>query len=427
MKVQVEDVSPVKKTLTVEVEAERIKKDWESVVKNINKKVKLKGFRAGKVPVSVLLKYYGPQIEEETISLTVNRTYPEALKESGVIPITMPELDYPALDKEVPFIYKATVELKPEITLSDYKGLEVKGFEVQVSDEEVEKRLEAIQASHGVLVSVEEDRVLANGDFAVIDYQSFMEGKEVPGGSAQNYDLEVGGHHFNPEFEKELEGMKKGEEKTFTIVFPSDFSNAALAGKTVHYQVTLREIKTRNLPEVNDAFAQSLSKEFSTLDDLRKRIREDLEQEEKRKSEQKMNEELIEGVLSKTDFETPEALINQEIQQMMARIEQDLNRQGLTWEKAGLEPGPLLDRFRPTAQKAARKKLVLEKVAQLESLTVGPEEIDQELQRIAGSVNQSVTIVREIYNKNNLMPELNRQLLEEKTLNFLKEHANIQP
>ena len=426
MKVQLEDISPIKKKLTVEVEPEQIRKEWESVVKNFNKKVKLKGFRTGKIPVTVLVKYYGPQIEEEVVSQIINRTYPEALKETGIIPITMPELDYPPLDKEVPFIYKAGLELKPEVPISEYKGLEVKKPLVNITEEDIEKRLTGIQTSHGELVSLDEDRPLKKGDFGVIDYKSFRDEKEVTGGSAQNFDLEVGAGYFNAEFEKELEGMKKGEDKEFDIDFPEDYGNPSLAGKKVHYHVVLLEIKARNLPELNDSFAQNLGKDFSSLEDLRKKIREDLEQEENRKADLKLKEDLTDGLIAKAEFEIPEALVNQEIRQMMIRIEQDLSRQGISWEKAGLEPNSLMERFRPPAQKLARKKLILEKVAQLESITVGAEEIDEELQRIARNVNQSVTLVREIYNKNNLMPELSQQLLEEKTLSFLQEHATIQ-
>jgi trigger factor len=426
MKVQMEEVSPIKKKLAIEVEPEQIRKEWDSVVKSFNKKVKLKGFRTGKIPIAVLVKYYGPQIEEEVVSQVINRTYPEALKETEVIPITMPELDYPAVDKEATFVYTATIEIKPEIPISEYKGLEVKKQVVNITEEDVEKRLTAIQTSHGELVSLGEDRPLRKGDFGVIDYKSFLEEKEVPGGSAQNFDLEVGAGYFNAEFEKELEGMKKGEDKEFDLDFPEDLGNPSLAGKRVHYQVKLLEIKTRNLPELNDSFAQNLGKDFSSLEDLRKKIRNDLEQEENRKADLKLKEDLTDGLIAKSEFELPEALVNQEIRQMMLRIEQDLSRQGLSWEKAGLDPNSLMERFRPPAQKLARKKLLLEKVAQLESIAVSPEEIEEELQRIARNVNQSLTLVQEIYNKNNLMPELSQQLLEEKTLNFLQEHATIQ-
>lgn len=426
MKVQVEELSPVKKKLIIEVEAEQARNEWESVAKTFNKKAKLKGFRTGKIPVTVLTKFYGPQIEEDAVSRIINRTYPEALKETGVRPVDLPELDYPALDKEAPFIYRATVEQKPEIPISEYKGLELKKTAVTITEEDVEKRLSAIQMSHGELVTLSTERPLKNGDFAVIDYQSFMDGAEVTGGSAQNFDLEVGTGFFNAEFEKELPGMQKGENKEFDIDFPEGYGNTALAGKKVHYLVTLKEIKERHLPELDDSFAQSLGKEFSSLEEVRNKIREDLEAEETRKVDLKLKEDLVDGLISKAEFELPEALIKREMQQMMLRIEQDLSRQGLTFEKAGLEPARLMERFRGPAEKLARKKLILEKIAELESLTIGPEEIDQELGRIARNVNQSITLVREIYNNNNLMPEISQQLLEEKTLNFLKEHATIQ-
>ncbi|MBA4393288.1 MAG: trigger factor [Desulfobacca sp.] len=425
MKVQLEEISSIKKILNVEVEAEQIKKEWESVVKSFTKKVKLKGFRPGKIPVNVLTKYYGPQIEEEAVSRIVNRTYPEALKETMVIPVAYPELDCPPLDKDAPFIYKATIELKPEVPITDYKGLELKKSGVSVTEEDLEKRLSAIQMSHGELLALKEERPLKKGDFAVIDYQSFMDGNEVPGGSAKNFDLEVGAGYFNGEFEKEIEGMQKGEEKEFDVDFPEDYGNPSLKGKRVHYRAVLQEIKERHLPELNDAFAQGLGKDFSSLEDLKKKIREDLEKEENRKADSKLKEDVVDGLIAKTEFEIPEALVNQEIQQMMMRIEQDLSRQGLSWEKTGLEPSSLMEKFRPSAQKMVRKTLILEKIAQLESLTISPEEIDEELQRIARQVNQSPTIVREIYNKNNMMSQMNQQLLEEKTLSFLKEHATI--
>jgi trigger factor len=426
MKVQLEEISAIKKTLNVEVEAEQIKKEWESVVKSFNKKVKLKGFRPGKIPVNVLAKLYGPQIEEEAVSRIVNRTYPEALKETGVIPVAYPELDCPPLDKDGPFTYKATIELRPDVPITDYKGLELKKSVVSVSEEDLEKRLSAIQMSHGELRTLKEDRPLRKGDFAVIDYQSFMDGNEVSGGSAKNYDLEVGAGYFNPEFEKELEGMQKGENREFDVDFPDDYGNPSLKGKRVHYRAVLQEIKERHLPELNDAFAQGLGKEISSLDDLRKKVREDLETEENRKADLKLKEDLIDGLIAKSEFEIPEALVNQEIQQMMMRVEQDLSRQGLSWEKTGLDPSSLMEKFRPSAQKVARKRLILEKIAQLESLTISPEEIDEELQRIARQVNQSVTIVKEIYNKNNMMSQMSEQLLEEKTLKFLQDHATIQ-
>jgi len=426
MKVQLEEISPIKKTLTVEVEADQIKKEWESVVKSFNKKVKLKGFRPGKIPVNVLIKYYGPQIEEEVVSRTVNRSYPEALKESGVVPVAYPELDYPTFDKEVPFIYKAMIETKPDIPVADYKGMEVKKAAVKVMEEDIQKRLMAIQMSHGELLPLKEERPLQNGDFAVLDYQSFMDGNAVPGGAANNYDLEIGAGYFNPEVEKVLVGLEKGQEKEFDIDFPEDYGNTSLKGKRVHYQVKVQDIKERHLPELNDAFAQGLSKDLTSLEDLKKKIREDLEAEAHNKADGKLREDLIDGLIAKTEFEIPETLVNQEIQQMMMRIQQDLSRQGLSWEKAGLDPSGFMDRFRPSAQKLVRKTLLLEKIAQLESLTVTPEEIEAEFNRIALQVNQSPTIVKEIYHKNNMTEQMNLHLLEEKTINFLKEHAAIQ-
>jgi trigger factor len=428
MKVHIEEITPIKKKLIIEIEADQTEAQWQAVVKDLGKKTKMKGFRPGKIPLSVLTKYYGPQIEEEVVSNLINQAYPEALKETGLRPVALPEVERPSFHKDTPYSFQAVIEIKPEISLSaeDYRGLTLKKEEAAVSDEEVEKRLALIQKTHGELLPLSEKRPLQEGDFAVIAYNSFLEGKPLPGGAASNFDIEVGANYFNTQFEKELLGLEPGEGKEFDIAFPEDSENPAIAGKTVHYQVTLQEIKVRNLPDLNDQFAQHLGKEFQSLEDLKKKIQEDLELEAKRRADGKTREDLINQLLAKTQFELPEALVNQEIHQMLARIEQDLSRQGLDWEKAGLEPARLMEKFTTPAQKQVQKQLLLEKIAQMESLTVPSEELEAELAAIAAKVNQSLTLVKEIYNKNNMLPYLEEKLLEEKTLNFIREHAIIQ-
>jgi len=337
-------------------------------------------------------------------------------------------LERPPFQKDTPYSFQAVIEIKPEISLSseDYRGLTLRKEQADVSEEEVEKRLALIQKTHGELSPLSEKRPLQEGDFAVIAYDSFLEGQPLPGGAASNFDIEVGANYFNPQFEKELLGLESGESKEFDIAFPEDSGNPAIAGKTVHYQVTLQEIKVRHLPELNDHFARHLGKEFQSLEDLKKKIREDLELEAKRRDDDKTREDLINQLLAKTQFELPEALVNQEIHQMLSRIEQDLNRQGLDWEKAGLDPTRLMEKFTTPAQKQVQKQLLLEKIAQMESLTIPSEELEAELASIAAKVNQSLALVKEIYNKNNMLPYLEEKLLEEKTLNFIREHAILQ-
>jgi trigger factor len=339
--------------------------------------------------------------------------------------VALPDLERPPFQKGAPYIFEAVVEIKPEINLSadDYRGLVLEREEVAVSEEEVEKQLALIQKTHGELSPLLEKRPLREGDFAVIAYESWLEGKPLPGGSASNFDLEVGANYFNPQFEKELLGLEPGGEREFDLSFPEEAGNPAIAGKTVHYRVALQEIKIRRLPELNDQFAQHLGKEFQSLDDLKKKIRGDLEAEARRRAENKTREDLINQLIAKTTFELPQALVDQEIHQMLARIEQDLNRQGLDWEKAGLEPARLMEKFALPAQKQVQKHLLLEKIAQMESLTIPAEELEAELAAIAARVNQSLPLVKEIYNKNNLLPQLEERLLEEKTLNFIREHA----
>ena len=426
MKIQVEDLSPVRKKLVIEVEAEKVKEEWETVFRSVNKKVKMKGFRPGKVPRSMVQKYYGPQIEDEVIRNLVSRNYPEALKESQLIPIAMPLLDQPALNPEGPFTFQATIELKPEIIISEYKGLSLNRQEVAIKEEDVENRLSLIQRSHGLLSSLKEERPLQEGDFAVIDYNSWLDDRPLPDGSATNFDLEVGSGYFNADFEKELLGQKKGDTKEFEIQFPETHGNALLAGKRIKYRVTLREIKERILPELNDEFAKNLQEGlFASLEDLKAKIREDLENMEKQRVEAKLNEELLDQLLAKTTFEVPEGLVDQEMEAMMARLEQDMTRRGMTWPQNDADRHRIRENMKPVAQKRVRRQLILEKIAALESLEVQKEELEAELAKIAQGVNQSAGFVREVYQKNNMLPQLSAQILEEKTLTFLKDQAQI--
>ncbi len=426
MKVNVEDLSAIKKKLIIEVEPEEVKRRWEAVFKNVNKTVKLKGFRPGKVPRGLVEKYYGPQIDDEVVRRLIQETYPEALKETKLIPVAFPEMDQPAFDRQGPFTFQAVVELKPEVAIADYRGLPLKREEAVVTEELVDKRLDMIRESHGELVTVSEERPLREGDFAVIDYRSWMDGQPVEGGSAEHFDLEVGPGRFNPEFEKELPGLKKEEEKDFAIAFPEEYGNKALAGKTVKYRVFLRDIKEKHLPPLNDDFAQGLQGgTFTSLEDLRNRVREDLERMEQQRAEQKLNEDLLEQLTAKTDFEVPEGLIKAEMDEMINRVEQDMSRRGVSWPASEADRDRLRENIRPTAEKRVRRDLILEKIAELENLAITPEEVEEEVNRIAAGVNQSPGLVREVYNKNNLMAGLQAQMSQDKTLKFLKDQAQI--
>jgi trigger factor len=426
MKIQVEDLSPIRKKLIIEVEPEKVKEEWETVYRGVNKKVKMKGFRPGKVPRSLVERYYGPQIEEEVIRNLVSRNYPEALKESNLIPIALPLLDQPALNPEGPFTFQATIELKPEIIISDYKGLSLNRQAVAIKEEDVENRLSLIQRSHGVLSSLKEDRPIQQGDFAVIDYNSWLDDRPLPDGSAANYDLEVGSGYFNADFENELLGQKKGDTKEFEIQFPETHGNALLAGKKIKYQVTLKDIKERILPELNDEFAKGLQEGlFNSLEELKAKVREDLENMEKQRAEAKLNEELLDQLMAKTEFEVPEGLIDQEMEAMMARLEQDMGRRGMSWPQNEADRNRIRENMKPVALKRVRRELILEKIAALESLEVQKEELEAEFAKIAQGVNQSASFVREVYQKNNMLPQMSAQLLEEKTLTFLKDQAQI--
>src|SRR5690606_20773233 len=321
-----------KGVLTVEVEVEKVNQGLDEAFKKVSKQVNIPGFRKGKIPRSMFEKRFGVEsLYQDALDFILPEAYMAAIEETGIEPIDRPEIDVEQMEKGKELIFKATVEVKPEVKLGDYKGLEVEKMDTEVTDEDVAEELKSMQERQAELVVKEEGEVV-EGDTVVIDFEGFVDGEAFEGGQADNYSLEIGSGSFIPGFEEQLIGLKSGEEKDVEVTFPEEYHAAELAGKPAVFKVKLHEIKTKELPELDDEFAKDVDESAETLDELKAKIRTRLETSKKEEAETKLRDQLVDMATANAEFEVPEILINNEVDRMMQEFEQRLQMQGMNLE-----------------------------------------------------------------------------------------------
>ena len=321
--------------------------------------------------------------------------------------------------------YRVEVEINPEFTVENYFGLEIAAPEVAVSDAEVEARLEEIRQANAVLKPLPESRGAQEGDFVVLDYQAYFAGKAVEGGKAEGTYVQVGSGNFNAEFERNLVGLTPGSETRFTVALPADFANPLLAGKEVEFQVKIDDIKEKSVPELDDAFAQNLGGNFQTLADLRTAVREDIIKVRERERQAYLENEVVSQLLARLTFEVPPSLISQEQEGIVREQWQRLSQQGV--DVSGMDPGKMLEVVKPMAERRVRTRLLLERLATQEGLTVDEAEAEATLARIAVNSGREVAQVKQFYQENDLMGPLRRELRQDKTMKLLLDKATITP
>ncbi|MBW1998794.1 MAG: trigger factor [Deltaproteobacteria bacterium] len=425
MKTSVEEISPVKKKLIVEIEAEKVSEKVDKAYGALAKKAKIKGFRPGKAPRSILERYFGREIEEEVTKDLVNETLPKALEDTNIVPLTMPVVENQVLKSGRDFKYSAVMEVRPRFELKDYTGIEVEKEICSVTDEDVDEQIEEIRRSQGTLVSVTEERGVQKDDYALITYEGFECETPIEGIKSENFLLHVGSGDFHPEFEKALLGLRKGDTTSFTVKFEEDYHDSRLAGKEVSFRVALQEIKVMELPELNDDFARGVDAEISNVQELRKRIREELTKREGSRIERELKRRLLKKISDGVDFELPESLVEAETQSAIESLRQNLLRSGSSLEKAGLSIDKLREEFRPASEKRVKDLLVLGEIARQNNITIDDAELQEGFRDLAGRTGQEVETVRRYYEVNRLVDSFRQRLLEEKTLNYLVKGAIV--
>lgn len=393
---QLEEKNMVK--LVIEASAEEFEAGLNAAYNKNKNKISVPGFRKGKAPRKMIEQLYGSQIFfEDAANEIIPDAYADAAKESGLDIVSQPKVSIEQLEAGKPFIFAAEVAVKPEVELGEYKGVEVTKADAEVTDADVEEELKKVQDQNSRTVSVE-DRAVKDGDMTVIDFEGFIDGEAFDGGKGENYPLTIGSHSFIDTFEEQMIGMNIGEEKELNVTFPEDYHAENLKGKPATFKVTVKEIKEKQLPELDDDFAQDVS-DFDTLaeykDDLKKKIAERKESEAKAKKES----EAIEKVVEAAKMDIPQAMIDTQVNRMLEDFAMRLQQQGLSVEQyfqyTGMTADKIMEEMKPEAVKRIKNSLVLEAVAKAENIEVSEEEFEAELQKMADMYKMEIEKIKE--------------------------------
>lgn len=393
MSVQVEKLEKNMAKLTVEVSAEDFKAAIKKAFNKNKNRFSIPGFRKGKAPQAMIEKMYGEGVfYEDAADEAINASYAEAMKESGLEIVSRPEVTIEKIGKDEPFVYSALVAVKPEVTLGQYKGVEVEKADASVSAEDVEAELKKVQEQNARLLTVE-DRGVEDGDQTVIDFEGFVDGKGFEGGKAEDYPLTIGSHSFIDTFEEQLIGKKIGEECEVNVTFPTEYHAAELAGKPATFKVTVKEIKVKELPELNDEFASEVS-EFDTLDEYKKDVEKKLAEKKEIEANSKNEDAVVSKVVENASMEIPEKMIDAQAENMVQDMARRMQSQGLSLDMylkyTGMTVEQMKEQARPDAEKRIRTRLVLEAVAKAENIQISDEKVDEEVAKMAEAYKMEV-------------------------------------
>ncbi|KOO52346.1 trigger factor [Viridibacillus arvi] len=412
--------------LTVEVSAEKVNEALDQAFKKVVKQINVPGFRKGKMPRQMFEQRFGVEsLYQDALEILVNGNYPLALDEAGVEPVDQPEIDFEAINKNEAFTFTAKVTVRPEVTLGDYKGLEVTKQDTAVTDEEIEAQLKEQQERLAELV-VKEDQAIVTGDTAVIDFEGFVDGEAFEGGKGDNYSLEIGSGSFIPGFEEQLVGAKTGEAKEVEVTFPEEYHAAELAGKQATFKVTINEVKGKELPELNDDLAKEIDSEVEGLDALRTKLKEKTAAEKATASETALRDELVEKAASNASMDIPEAMINTEIDRMMQEFTQRLQMQGMNldlyYQFSGQDEAALRGQMKTDAESRVRVSLVLEAIAEAEKIEVTEEDLTAELEKMSAQFGMDAEQIKTALGGTHV---LEHDIKIQKTVEFLADNAKI--
>jgi trigger factor len=425
MKTKLETVGPVRKKITVDVPVERVVDFLEKAYQKIQKKAEFKGFRKGKVPRELLEMHFSGDAVKEAISEMVEKTYPEALEAEKIWPVSRPQITSGPFDKNAEFSYTAEFEVHPSVEITGHHGLSLEKTERNVTDELVDKRLEAMRQQMAQIEPVPEGTKAEKGMAAFVDFNGTADGKDFEGNKAENFLVDIGSGSLMKEFEENIIGMAKGETKKIEFDYPMDYFNKELAGKHGAFELTVKELKLKRLPELNDDFAKDLGS-FKTLDEVKADIKKRMESAVEFEAKRELSDHAMTELVKKHPFEVPESLVMEELKGMFESFVRQLTRQGKKFEEAGIKPEQFIEQYKPMAENRVRGYYILDAIAKLEKIEVADADIEERLKVIATQANQPEERVREHYAEKGLINGLRNQILHEKTLDFVVSKAKIE-
>jgi trigger factor len=427
MKVEVEDISTVKKVLRVEIPEQEVTQELDKAYGTLKNNVTIKGFRPGKVPRSLLERRFKKEMCEEVSGQLIQNSYGEALDQAALVPLGEPIIERPDLEKGEPYHYSVTVEVRPPIEDLNVKGLKLKEKVHTVTDEEIEVQVKILQKRSAQLKTVDEDRPVENGDIVIIDYEGLKDGKPFePARKTENFQVEIGSGRILKDFEQQLVGIQPKSTKEFQVRFPDDYYNKDLAGLDVTFKVTLKEIKEEILPEIDDEFAKSLG-EYQTPNEVREAIRRDLNQRYEAQSKRQLREDILDMLMEQSDFEVPAGLVQAEVDAMVRDAQNLRGYKGMSQQNLGQTEEELSKKYRPLAERKVREYLLLQKVIQQEEINVTDERLDEAFEEMAKVVNQPVERIKALHEGDKEAYELLRQrVLEKEVINWIVENSHVE-
>ena len=423
MKVTVENGENQQVTLTIEVEAAEVSKATEKAVKRLGNRVNIPGFRKGKAPRKIIERNVGMEaIMQEAFDIVAPKAFADALEEQKIDPVTRPDIDIVTLEEGKDLVFKATVTPRPEVTLGEYKGLKVEKKVAEVTDEDVEKQIKTFQDRQGKMVDAPEGSAVKDGDFTTLDFEGFVNGEAFEGGKGQDYPLQIGSGSFIPGFEDQLIGAKIGEEKEVNVKFPEEYHSKELAGKDAMFKCTIRSIKQKELPAIDDELAKKVSK-FETIAELRADVRKNLEENAQRQAENTQRTEAIEQATNNITVDIPAVMIDNRVNAMIQEMAMRLEQQGMNLEMylqyAGTDLAKIREDYRETAEKNVKTDLMLEEVAKVENIKVEAKDLDAEVAGNYALYGATPVQIQKIIKEQGRVGDLAATVLRKKTAQFI--------
>ena len=402
-------IDATKYELEIKIDAEGFEKAVQNAYMKARKRISVNGFRKGKAPRKMIEQIYGENVfYEDAVNALVNTDVAPTLEETDYELVATPELNVTSINKADGVVFKVVITVKPEVEISDYKGIEVEKVVNAVTDEDVDKQIQALRERNGRLVTVD-DRAAENGDVAVIDFEGFKDGVAFDGGKDENYELALGSNTFIPGFEEQIVGKKTGEEFTINVTFPENYQMEEIAGQLCEFKIRLNEIKSKELPDLDDEFVKDAT-EFDTLDELKDDIRTKLEDSAARNADIEAENKLYETLIEKMTADIPEVMFENKIDEMVRDFEMRLSQNGLNMETYLMYTNMDLASFRKTfedqAQKQVKVRLALEKIAELENVEITDAQVDEEINKIAEQYNLTAEKVRSIISDKSVKQDL---------------------
>lgn len=427
MSLQVEKLEKNMAKLTVEVPAEEFEKALTAAYNKNKGRYNIPGFRKGKAPRAMVEKMYGAGVlYEDAVNEALDATYGDAVEESGLDIVSRPEISVVQVEKGQNLIYTATVAVKPEVTLGEYKGIEVTKATAEVTEEDIEAELKKVQEQNSRLVTVE-DRAVEDGDQTVIDFEGFVDGKPFDGGKGEDYPLTIGSHSFIDTFEEQLIGKNIGEACEVNVTFPNEYHSTELAGKPAMFKVTVKEVKRKELPELNDEFAGEVS-EYDTLEEYKNDIKEKVAERKQKAAATENEDHVVEKVVENAAMDIPEPMIDSQVNNMVNDYARRMQSQGLSLDQymkfTGMTIETLREQMKPQALKRIQTRLVLEAVAKAENIVVSDEAVEKEIATMAESYKMEVSQIKEYLGENGIL-QMKEDLAVQEAVDFLVAEAKL--